>query len=74
MFWAYLAGLATLPVGYMVYAAGTWLLDRNLELECPDCGRRFGSLKEPRTYTMITELKFKWHRWTGQCKNGDNND
>lgn len=79
MIWAYLAGLATLPALYVLYVTWAWLNDRNLQLDCTVCGARFGVLPSDAkefdikpTLTLATRFKFKWHRWTGQCKNGDN--
>lgn len=79
MILAYLAGLATLPVLYVIYVTWAWMNDRNLQLKCLRCDRRFGvtpydagEFGVKPTLTLVTRFIFKWHRWAGQCKNGDN--
>lgn len=79
MLWAYLAGLATGPALFVLYVAGEMATNRNLALECLRCDRRFGITPHDAeefgvrpTLNVSTRFKFKWHRWTGQCKNGEN--
>lgn len=75
MIGAYLVGVLTgamiLPVLVTLFQLWNWATDRNLEVDCDTCGRTFGSLEEPKTNTVITEIKFKWHRWTGACKEAE---
>lgn len=76
MIWAYLAGLATLPAGWILLVTVSWLTERNLAYQCTRCGRWFGVLPSEGkpTLSRITKLKFKWHRWTGKCKDRELNE
>lgn len=72
---AYIAGLATTPVLFVMYVAGEMAMARNLRLECLRCERRFGvtpydaaEFGVKPTLNLATRFKFKWHRWTGQCE------
>lgn len=62
----YFAGLLTIPALALLALLREWLIDKNLEMDCFRCRRRFGWMG--KTYARITVLKFWWHRRNGECK------
>lgn len=66
--WTYVAGVMTLPVLFAFAVFVAWLVQRNLEVCCRQCGLIFGSLDSPRTFDRVTHARYKIHLWTGQCR------
>ena len=66
MFWiGFAAGLLTPGVAFLLWLLCTWMLNRNLAIQCP-CGANFGVLPDsvgPGTFNIATEWKHRWHRW-----------